>query len=94
MAEWQKLFRVETVSGAPVTIQGVTLTPQSQALSLRWPNGGFVWNRPLALLVEGDEGTERIPIVDVTLVAQVALVGLTLVFSIASLLLSMQRRRG
>lgn len=92
MAEGNKLFQVKTYEGDPVTIQGVTITPQSQALTLRWPHGGFVWNRPLALLVERGKETERIPIVDVTLMAQVALLGLTLLVSVAGLLWSMQRR--
>ena len=32
-------------SGDPVKVGDVTVTPQSQALIVRWPLGGFVWNR-------------------------------------------------
>ena len=93
MAAHEKLFQVQAHSGEPVTLGEVTVTPQSQALTLRWPGGGFVWNRPLAILVERGQGAERIPIVDITLVAQAALLGLTLAFSVAILILSVLRRR-
>jgi hypothetical protein len=93
MAEHQKLLRVQTHSGEPVTIGNVTITPQAQALSLRWPNGGFVWNRPVAILVEGGAERERIPIVDVTLVAQVALLGLTVGSFFVGVVLSALSRR-
>lgn len=93
MAESQKMFDLQTRSGEPVTVDDVTITPESQALSLRWPGGGLVWNRPVAILVERDGETERMPILDVTLLAQIALLGLSLVFSIAILILSARRRR-
>ena len=87
MVQWQM------ISGEEVTAGDVTLTPQSQALTVRWPNGGFVWNRPVAVLVERDGQTERIPIVDVTRIAQLTLLGLGLVSSIAALVLSIRQRR-
>jgi hypothetical protein len=94
MGEREKLFQLQTHSGEIVAVGDATITPQSQALTLRWPYGGFVWNRPQAILVERDGDTERIPIVDVTLVAQAALLGLTVAFSIGMLMLSALRRRG
>ena len=93
MGERQRFFRLQTHTGEAVTVGDASITPQSQALTLRWPNGGFVWNRPLAVLVERDGETERIPIVDVTLVAQAALLGLTVAFSVGILMLSALRRR-
>ena len=93
MGEREKMLQWQTHSGEPVTIGDATITPQSQALTLRWPNGGFVWNRPLAILVKRDGYTERIPIVDVTLVAQAALLGLTVTVSLGILMLSALRRR-
>lgn len=71
-------FKWQTTSGDKVTVGDVTVTPQSQALTIRWPNGGLVWNRPGAILVERGEQTERIPIVDVTRIAQLGLLGLSL----------------
>ena len=93
MGRHEKMFQLQTHSGEAVSVGDATVTPQSQALTLRWPNGGFVWNRPLAILVERDGDKERIPIVDVTLVAQAALLGLTVAFSVGILMLSALRRR-
>ncbi len=73
---FQDVIRLETRSGAPLKVDGLTLTPQSQALVVSLPFGGFVWNRPVAVLVEQGERAERIPILDVTRIALLALIGL------------------
>lgn len=82
-------FNVETTVGEPVTARGVTVTPQAQVVSLRLgQNAGFVWNRPTAVLVEREGQVQRIPIVDVTLWAQVGfalLAGATAILMIFSL---------
>jgi hypothetical protein len=94
MTGLEDVFQFQTFAGEPTTVGDVTLTPQSQALTVRWPFGGFVWNRPVAVLVERGEQTERIPIVDVTRMAQLGLFGLSLVFSVLILLGSARPRRG
>jgi hypothetical protein len=93
MSKLKEIIQWQTVSGDQVSIGDVTLTPQSQALTIRWPYGGLVWNRPLAVLAERDGQTKRIPVVDVTRQAQLGLLGLGLVFSIITLILSVRRRR-
>ena len=93
MSKLNDKLKWQTVSGEEVTVGDVTLTPQSQALTIRWPNGGFVWNRPVAVLVERGGQTERIPVVDVTRIAQLTLLGLGFVLSIAALMLSIRQRR-
>jgi hypothetical protein len=93
MSKFGDKIQLQTVSGEEVTVRDVTLTPQSQVLTIRWPSGGFVWNRPLAVLVERDGQTERIPVVDVTRIAQLAFLGLSLVFSIVAIILSIRHRR-
>ncbi len=93
MPKLKDVVQWQTISGEEVTIGDVTLTPQSQALTLRWPNGGGVWNRPVAVLVERDGQTERVPIVDVTRVAQLTLFGMSLVFSLVTVVLSIRKRR-
>ncbi len=93
MARFKEILRWQTISGDKVTSGDVSVTPQSQALIIRWPHGGLVWNRPVAILVERGEQTERIPIVDVTRMVQLGLLGLSLVFSIFILLLSARQRR-
>jgi hypothetical protein len=80
-------------SGAPTQVGDVTITPQSQALTLHWLNWGLVWNRPVAVVVERNGETERIPIVDVTRIAQAALLGWGLAFSLVVFVLRMRQRR-
>jgi len=93
MSKFKDVVRWQTISGEQVTIGDVTLTPQSQALTLHWPNGGFVWNRPVAVLVERGGQTERVPVVDVTRIAQLTLLGLGLIFSMVTVILSIRKRR-
>jgi hypothetical protein len=93
MSGLKDVLQWQTISGEEVTIGDVTLTPQSQALTLRWPNGGFVWNRPVAVLVGRDGQTERVPVVDVTRIAQLTLLGLGLVFFTVAVILSIRKRR-
>ncbi|MGD9029919.1 MAG: hypothetical protein PVG25_08905, partial [Anaerolineae bacterium] len=68
------------------------VTPQSQSVTVRWPRGGWVWNRPVAVMVGRDEERKRIPIVDVTRVAQIGLFAFAVVFSIAGLVLWTRER--
>lgn len=93
MARPKEMLQWQTVSGNKVAVGDVTVRPQSRALTVRWPRGGLVWNRPTAVLVEQGEETERVPIVDVTRMAQLGLLGLSLVFSIITVALSIRRRR-
>lgn len=78
--------------GQPVTVGGLTITPQSQALTVRFPYGGFVWNRPVAVIVEEEGQIKRIPIVDVTRVAQVAAYGAVLLWALLYLVVSFSGR--
>jgi len=75
MAGLGELVRWETVVGQPVTVGEATVTPEASVLTVRLPGrrGGFVWNRPAAVTVARKGQSERIPVVDVTRVAQVSL---------------------
>ena len=73
MAERKQMFRYALVDGEPVAAGGVRATPQARVLEVHWPGGGLVWNRPVAVTVERDGQTMRMPIVDATRVAQLAL---------------------
>ena len=92
MPQLKDFIQLQTTSGDPQTIGDATITPQSQALIVRFPFGGFVWNRPVAVLVDRNGQTERIPIVDVTRIAQLSVLGLTLAFSIIIAALAARRR--
>jgi hypothetical protein len=92
------MFELHTVDGDSMQIWDISgneirATPQSQALSIRWPNGGFVWNRPVAIQVEQDGKIERIPIVDVTRLVQVVLWGLSAMFVLSSAILAFRNMR-
>jgi hypothetical protein len=90
---WLKdLFQVQTVSGRSVTVDSITVTPQSQALIVRLPMGGFVWNRPTAILVERDGTAKRLPVIDITRILQLWLLGFSLGLSIVSLVKFSQRK--
>jgi len=80
------VFGAREASAEPVTVDDVTVTPRSRALVVRLPWGGFVWNRPTAVLVEQDGQARRITIVDVTRILQVGLLGLAVLTASASLL--------
>ena len=92
MPQLSDYIRLETTSAEPIVVGNTRITPQAQAFSLRFPFGGFVWNRPTAVLVERDGETRRIPIVDATRVAQIVLFGLVLTFSVIITLAVSQRR--
>ena len=93
MGRLTEMLQWQAVSGDKITVGDATVTPQWQALTVRWPRGGLVWNRPVAVLVERGEETERIPVVDVTRMAQLGLLGLSLAFSMIIMALSIRRRR-
>jgi hypothetical protein len=92
MPQLADFIRLENTSAEPIVVGDTKITPQAQAFSLRLPFGGLVWNRPTAVLVERDDMTERIPIVDVTRVAQIALFGFVLSISVIITLLAAQVR--
>lgn len=91
-------LKLQRKFGETVTIRGasgekIALTPEAQALTIRWPWGGFVWNRPSAISVERDGSIQRIPIVDLTRVIQLSLVGFSLVMGVFTILFSLRKRR-
>ncbi|MCC7354888.1 MAG: hypothetical protein IT330_14180 [Anaerolineae bacterium] len=93
MAQPTDWIQWQTINGDPITVGDVTVTPQSQSLTVRWPFGGFVWNRPVAVLVERGGQTERIPIVDTTRMVQLGVLGFGLACAaMAFISLSRQRR--
>lgn len=81
-ADVGKIVRWETTS-LPVDTGGRReVSLQSQSLTICSPVtpgrdfGGWVWTRPVAVLVTQDGQTERIPIHNVTRIAVLALAGL------------------
>lgn len=68
-----KYFNWEPVTGEPQVVGARVIRLQSQAISLITPFGGFLWNRPTAVLVEKDGEMDEVPIIDVT---RYALIGI------------------
>ena len=69
----RKFISWQAVDGETTELSGFRITPRSQALAVRVPFGGFVWNRPVAVKVETDGVEQDIPIVDATRVTQIAI---------------------
>ena len=90
MNRLREMVRLETHCGETIVASGVRVTPQSRALTVAWPGGGWVWNRPVALEVVQDGEVRQVPIVDVTRWSQIALAGLTVLFSVATVLLTVR----
>jgi hypothetical protein len=87
MVEWQQH------AGDKLSLGNASVTPLSQALVIRTPIGGYVWNRPVAVLVERDGRQQRLPIVNVILQARLAMLGLGLTITGLGLIYSALRRR-
>ena len=85
--EWQQR------AGEARTLGDISLTPLSQALVFRTPIGGYVWNRPVAVLVVRDGRQQRLPIPNVILTARLAMLGLGLGLAGLGLIYSALRRR-
>lgn len=92
MTQEKQRFKWQKMSGDTVTVGDLSVTPQSRSLAIRWPRGGWVWNRPVAILVERGEEKERIPIVDVTRIARLGLHGLSLVMAVVGLAMWIKER--
>jgi len=93
MMRLREILHWHTVLGDEVTVGDFTVTPQSKALIVRFPHWGMVWNRPIAVLAHRGGQTERIRVVDVTRMAQLGLLGLSMLFFVVTLILSGRRRR-
>ena len=81
---------IETLPGETIQAGTNKITPFSQAVKLILPGttGGLIWNRPVSVLVQGDDGSQQVlPVVDVTRIAQLALLGIGLVSGILLLLI-------
>ena len=68
-----------------MNVNDVRVTPRSHVLELRAGNAAFVWHRPDSLVVEQPDGTQALPIVDVTRLAQVALLLLAVTLTLLSI---------
>ena len=84
-------IRWQTTTGTPITRGTVRVTPVAGTLTVRWHRFGWVWTRPLAVLVERDGSAQRVPIPDFTRRAQVGMLGAALVAGLATLVYRAQK---
>ena len=91
-AEKTPVLQVSETRGDPVTTPHGQLTPIARAVRLRWPGGGFTWNRAVAVEVFQEQELRRLPVPDATsrIITAIALSGLLVVATLASFL---RRRR-
>jgi hypothetical protein len=83
------LVQLKTVHGSPIEASGGRVTPESQVLLIRLPFGGLVWQRPTAVVVEHvGRAIQRVPIVDLTRLAQLSLLLGTLLLTAMCLIAS------
>lgn len=75
-----EFMNVEIQAGESVSIGEHTVTPFAQSVQIRFPGmGGFIWNRPVSVLVQNKDGEEEVlPIIDVTRQALFGFIGLGL----------------
>ena len=74
------IFQIETKAGPTVLAGTKRLVPFAQVIRVNFPgttSGGIIWNRPISVLVQEPDGTDRnLPIPDVTRQTQLFLLGL------------------
>lgn len=69
----------------PLTIGERQLVLEARSFRLRLPFGGFVWSGPAAVRYATPDGEERLPIRDVTRLAQIAAYSFALACLVAGL---------
>ena len=91
MNKMKDMLQIKSVRGNRIETQGVVVTPLSKAIVVNLPMGGFVWNRPVGIEVERDQNIEQIPIIDVTLLAQLGIVAFGIFITTAFWLISRKK---
>ncbi len=82
MIHFRELLQVQTATSPSVTVGDITVTPQLQAIIVRLPHGHFIWSRPTGIVVEQHGLVKHLPIVDVTRILQLGLLGFCLAISL------------
>ncbi len=88
MAKSERFLQYSTHAGQSIEKGDLVVTPISGALRLNLPFFNYVWNRPVAIVVEEGDSSEKLPIMDATLLAQVALFSVALAATILTVLVT------
>ena len=57
---------ISETRGEPITVSGMQITPVGRVFQVRWPKGGFIRHRPVAIEVRQGDTLHRVPISDTT----------------------------
>jgi hypothetical protein len=92
----KKILIQETSAGEPVQVNNLTVYPVARSYRINIPGarGGVVWNRPLAVIVEDNQGTRQVlPVIDRTRRLQIAILGAGLVITLLTWLIFRNSRK-
>lgn len=90
---FQDVVQRQTIAGQSLSVNGLTLTPESRVLLVRFPWGALLWHRPTAVLLAWDGQVKSFPIVNITRALQFRLYGLGVIFIVLVGLIEFSRRR-
>lgn len=76
-----------TTDRTTIRVDDTELALEARSFSLPAPFGGFVWNRPVAVVARTAAGETRLPVVDVTRRRRIALYAASAVLVFAGLLI-------
>lgn len=90
-----KYFVQQTSAGDPITVNDYKVYPIARSYRLNIPgiNGGIIWNRPHAVIVEDSGGNRRvIPVADPTRRLQITIIAAALIGSLLTWLIFRKSR--
>ncbi len=90
-----RLIEYETRTGDPIQAGNTTLIPFGKVLVIRLPGlpGGLIWNRPISVLATTPDGQEQvIRIVDQTRLAQLSILGASIIGTLLIWLIAQRRK--
>lgn len=74
----KELLESKVIAGDPIRIDRDQIVPLTRFIRIHLfgLRGGLVWNRPIAVMIIGEDGTEHVlPIRDITRKSQILLLG-------------------
>ena len=92
----KKILIQETSAGEPVQVNNLTVYPVARSYRINMPGArvGVVWNRPLAVIVEDNQGTRQVlTVIDRTRRLQIAILGAGLVITLLTWLIFRNSRK-
>ncbi len=78
--------------GQPIRTQGHQITPIGQIMHIRWPGGGLLWHRPLAVEAQREGQTYQLPIYNATRRASLMILLTGLLLAVLSLFWTQRKR--